>query len=955
MPNTAHDISEKLAWEGLISGETALAIWFTLVLISAAYLWHERNAVGRGWAAAFATLRAIAFGCVLWMLAGPTQQHIERTSTSQSVSIFADDSQSMDVVDPPDQTESLRWLLAANGNSKEPLVLADRLTVSLGGALATCSDLARASKEHRPLKELTNLEERVAFATERSKALADGLVASLTGKERSLADQADRIASLLGNSAKPLVREINSALTTSRSAAGEEFAAKLDQLSDGLSNAKRHAVRIASDLALVESGIQKSKLTDSINASRRSRASKVLDALEHEMSGQLDKTVRIDRYRFDRTVTPVSATGGWSQALNIKETPTTSTQLSPSNSGAATPSDATGPDVTVTNLSSVFDQLATKRSEQSPRLAILLSDGRHNDAAATAPQDAARQFGQLPVYVIPIGNATQQRDVAVTRVEAPAAVAAKDSAVIDVIVTGLDCEGQSTEVVLRHDGREVQRKPISFASNPGDCRARFIVPADEIGWQEYIVGVEPVQGESNLANNYYPVSYQVVRDHLRILLADGMPRWEYRYLNQLFRRDSHVDFDELLYSPMIHGTGNLADHPELPRDAEGFARYDVVLLGDIGPQQLSAASQKALDEYVRKRGGNVVVVAGQNSMPAAFIGQPFIDLLPVEPASNVTPQQGYTLRLTEDGRLNSALLIDDTPEASRAVWQQTYERFPVYGLSDFCRPKSTARTLIEAIPQSSGQVVAEDVDRKIDYTFLSWQRVGAGRVAYFAAGDTYRLRWRVGDKYHHHLWGQFLRWITAANVGAGSELVRVQTDRTRYQQHQLVEATVWLKDATGRPLAGERIQAEARPFKGNSFTTDLAADKQVPGRYFGTFTDLPPAAYTVNPRGRIIDRLLSRPEDAKKAQVTINVEQIGNVEMLNTECNRPLLEQIAQITGGQVIPPTAIGEVLNLVSFAPEVTENVERTPLWNRWSNLVIVLGCLFTEWGVRKCKGLV
>jgi hypothetical protein len=82
---------------------------------------------------------------------------------------------------------------------------------------------------------------------------------------------------------------------------------------------------------------------------------------------------------------------------------------------------------------------------------------------------------------------------------------------------------------------------------------------------------------------------------------------------------------------------------------------------------------------------------------------------------------------------------------------------------------------------------------------------------------------------------------------------------------------------------------------------------------------------------------------------------VGSIEMMNTECNRPLLEQIAQITGGQIIPPTAIGEVLQLVSFTPEVNTTIERSPLWNRWSNLLLVLGCLFTEWMVRKGKGLV
>jgi hypothetical protein len=342
-------------------------------------------------------------------------------------------------------------------------------------------------------------------------------------------------------------------------------------------------------------------------------------------------------------------------------------------------------------------------------------------------------------------------------------------------------------------------------------------------------------------------------------------------------------------------------------------------------------------------------------MPAAFAGQPLVDLLPVERATNITPQQGYSLRLTDEGRVNSSLLIEDSPDDSRAVWEQTFERFPVYALSEYCRPKASARTLIEAVSQSAGQVVAENTDHKVDTAFLSWQRVGAGRIAYLAAGDTYRLRWRRGDRYHHRFWGQFLRWLTAANTGAGSEIVRLQTDRTRYSQREPVEVTVWLKDSTGRPLAGEAIQAEARPFKGDAQSVELAADKQVPGRYFGTFNDLPPGAYKIAARGKAVSQLLPNAEDAEKAQATISVQRVGSIEMLNTECNRPLLEQIAQITGGQVIPPTAIGEVLQLVSFTPEVRESIERTPLWNRWSNLLIVLGCLFTEWTVRKGKGLV
>ncbi len=277
----------------------------------------------------------------------------------------------------------------------------------------------------------------------------------------------------------------------------------------------------------------------------------------------------------------------------------------------------------------------------------------------------------------------------------------------------------------------------------------------------------------------------------------------------------------------------------------------------------------------------------------------------------------------------------------------------MYGLSEYSRPKPTARTLLAADSDTAGGVTADGA-RDAGHAFLCWQRVGAGRVAYLAAPETYRLRWRRSDEMHHRFWGQLLRWITATNSGAGTDLVRLQTDRTSYLTGEPVEITAWLKDANGRPLAGEKFAAEARSFDKSAQSVELTADEDVPGRYFGKLERLPAGAYQVTVQGPIVDKLL--PEGAADAVVTtITIHSGESVEMLNTQCNRPLLDQVAKLTGGQVIPPTAIDEVLKLVSFTPEVSERVERTPLWNRWSNLLLVLGCVFTEWTVRKWKGLV
>src|SRR5262249_44569490 len=159
---------------------------------------------------------------ILWMLAGPTRQHIERTATSQSVSIFADDSESMDVVDPPDTSEALRWTLAAKADpDKEPVVLADRLSVALGGALASCNDLSLGVKEHRPMRELIATESKVATSADRSKLDADALASSLSGKDAANSERANRITNLLA-AANKLLSGIHKSLEQSKNAVGDE-------------------------------------------------------------------------------------------------------------------------------------------------------------------------------------------------------------------------------------------------------------------------------------------------------------------------------------------------------------------------------------------------------------------------------------------------------------------------------------------------------------------------------------------------------------------------------------------------------------------------------------------------------------------------------------------------------------------------------------------------------------
>jgi len=943
--------TETFLFDGTVSLTTTVGLGLLFAVLASWLLWRERQALGARWAALFWLLRMTALGVVLWMLSGPVHETVERVTVTQSIAIMADVSQSMDVVDAPDTTDLLRWTLASQIDATpSSLGHCDSAKVALHVASNACAKAVRLLSQHRPLQELRQAVEETDIATQRAQEHCSKLLALLSDNHKDLADRARHMEILLEGPIATACDDLQEAIEERGPSFASQMADILEILENHLEGASRRIERLAQDLAEQLDGDDFLQGEEVQNLSRREKAFNVLNALQENVLKNLSQEVRIRKFQFDSTLMPIAAEHTWSEAANFA-----------SNASART--SAAG--ASLTDLSAVLKQLSEDRVSESTRLVILLTDGNHTAFGAQTPQEIATQISDLPIFAVPIGNQAVVRDLRLHRVEAPATVIVKDSAVIDAMVTAIDCDGLATEVILRHDGQEIDRKSITFTGDRVDHRVQFNVSAQQVGWQDYELTVESLVDEENVANNVMSVGWEVVQDKFRVLLVDRTSHWEFRYLQQLFRRDSHVECDELLFYPRLRGTGEMAVFPRLPQRVEDWALYDVVILGDLNPKQFSQASQETLIEYVRQQHGHLIVLGGREHMPSDYQGKPLMELLPVTEAPyplGSEDAEGYTLRLTDEGRRHSALAIENSPQASEAAWLDVYRKKPIFHLSEYCYPKPAARTLLRAVPTRMSTVVQNKSAMEDLPAFLCWHQVGSGRVVYLAASESWKLRFRSQDRRHHRFWGQLLRWITARNLGSGTEMVRMSTDKNRYYPQEPVEVTVWLKDKTGRPLAGQTLQVSARTFENDMASTELIGDPDVAGRYFCSLESLPSGSYEITVTGSIVDELLASTEgseasDNDKSHVhsMITIDAGDNLEMLDTRCNRLLLEQVAEITGGQVVPPTAIAEVLKLASLSPEVHETVRRIPLWNRWTNLWLVLSCLVVEWIVRKQKGLV
>ncbi len=903
VPESTTDTVQQLTFAGALSWQALLGIGALLLLVSALLLRREANGSRRLLAPVLWLLRAGALAVVLWMLAAPTMLTRVRHTRPRSLAVLVDCSGSMGVADSPDDLDrdplELRWLMRAAG-------LQAAATTHLDTAVAQIR-LAARSIVQTPQTASSRRDSRQA-AAQRSQLLR------AAGAALDQAVSADsRLAAPIQTIARQLAEHASTPAPDQTDQA--KLQAELIQLA-------QHTARLADESAVTALQALRPPDRDRLLASAAQRRADLATSWLQESSARwLDRVkqqARLLAYAFDTQVSPLA--DHWTDASRPIE----------GSSG--------------TDLTTALSQLAQDSAATSLTAAIVLTDGGHN--APSDPLKMASGLSGLPVYLVPIGQTRAARDVLLHHVQAPRGVFKNDTILIEGMIDAHGCSGEELSVELVQDDTVLETQHLPVPAETSSHVFSFRREADQIGMQHFIVRVTPLPDERVKDNNREKLSVEVTEDKIRLLLADHLPRWEHRYLRNLFKREPRVQMDELLFEPM-RSSGTPAAGARWPADLDTWSQYRIVILGDVGPAQLDPAQQNLIERYVRERSGTLVLIAGEESMPAGLIGTPLERLLPVElselPAAS---DPGFAVVVTTEGSTTPVLQLADDPAGSDRLWR---EQIVLHRLSPYSHPRQSAHVWLATAPIDGAPPAGPP-----QQAFLCWHDYGAGRVVYLSAPMTYRLRYRQGDTYHHRFWGQLLRWAIARDVAAGSLTVHLATDQNRYKPSDLIRVWARLTRLEGDALTGAQLNVTAEQDERALARIDLRESAENPGLYTGVLRGLPPGSIRLRVQGPDVDALLKSEGRTEPVDTVVVIDPPDDLELRSTRCNLPLLEQIAQATGGQVLPPDAVAALVSHLDLAPEVSEEVTEQPIWTRWSFLWLFVGCLTAEWTIRKLAGM-
>ena len=601
----------------------AVSLWLlipgllTALVLSAILYRDQRRMAPVGMVVALTAIRLLLIFMIAIVLLQPAIKWTQEKVNAGTLWIVVDQSPSMQTSDPQAEgVERLRW---ARGLGYLPAV--------------DSVDLLQA-RTHMLRDEITGMTPEASGGDERKSiaAFADRIEAWISDLEKLNGDVARNFEAMRGSTAQEtrtnLERAVNLAknsLTPVRRAASLPMAneaLRRWEIGNAMGLAERNLAERANavDAAAFAAVKGDAAITRVGNLSRNTLAHGILAGTESpaaELLQELAKKYRVRLASFSDKL----QTAGTVDSSELREMLRSS--LLPAGQA--------------TSIAGGLQGVAEQISLDEAASVLIISDGRTN--VPGDPTGPARNLASrgVRVYGLLVGSHEVSPDAAVEPVDFPEWIYKGNSirarAVIrldglaekDAVVqlrratgsgdasAGLVIDSRSLRITGNHETR-----PFEFTDTPPETDKPI----------EYEIRVSEMPGEVNTQNNVATFRVAVKKEKLYALIIEDRPRWEFRYLAAFLSRRQGMGVQTILLQPaVVAGVSGpppemaSPDNPHeeaqiLPRTLEDWQKFDVIVLGDVGPEILTPQMQQFLASTVRDKGADIQAACFADKAPA---------------------------------------------------------------------------------------------------------------------------------------------------------------------------------------------------------------------------------------------------------------------------------------------------------------------------------------------------
>jgi len=587
------------------------------------------------------------------------------------------------------------------------------------------------------------------------------------------------------------------------------------------------------------------------------------------------------------------------------------------------------------NQSNLASAIAESIKEDIPQgqAILLLSDGIHNVGSAQDVVDAATkaQAMNVPIFASTLGGDVGVKNLAVS-LRSPQELAFVGQVVPAVVnVDALGMGNRPVTVGIYRDGEEIESREVTL-NGSNQTQTSFNISQPQPGLYRYEVVVKPIDDEATEADNRSTLLFRVVDRPIKMLLVEGKPYWDTKFLVRRLAADQSVELtsiirmakDRFMKRTVARSTpANSANADKASRasedtsiindanmvlSAETLSDVQIVVLGRNAEFFLEDDSLDALRNWISRDGGSLVCARGA---PSAQISQRLSQILPVS---------------WSNGR-ESRFRVSMTSQGRDLRWLAGFGEGDVLGSMPSLATVATATQR-----QGLSNVLATTIDSSGQQAVpvLSYQPYGSGRTVVVEGAGMWR--WALMSPEHEGreevyatLWRSLLRWLVSRAGLLPGQDISLQPDRVSFDAGDSSTATMLVRQDKINTIPKVRVQSTDDGGFDQEFVPRPVG--QDPGVYRLDFGKLEPGQYTAQPV-----EVLSGPA-TDKIKTAFDVRQRW-VEKLELDARPDVMGRIAEASGGEVL------EQANPAEFAKQFDDHLARSrppqfrriAMWDRW-----------------------
>lgn len=607
------------------------------------------------------------------------------------------------------------------------------------------------------------------------------------------------------------------------------------------------------------------------------------------------------------------------------------------------------------------NNLTVNSSAVTGGMVLLLSDG-HDTQRASDPALLARlNRKNWSISSVAVGSDHRTADIALLAWADSDFVLQGQRTTLHASITQHGFDGQTARVDLLHEGQRIDSRTVKFSataqpSNPNSqldqLQVDFEIEPQSTGRrplsvQGYQIAIQPLEGEQYTDNNRRWVFLQVSREQIRIALFEGQPYWDTRFLAQNLGNDAGVEL-AAMYG-MGAGRELTTHHAKaqslptltLPLSDEQLARYDIIILGRSCEQFFPGPAAQLLVDFVRKRGGALILARGKAFDTTNPLGaQAQAVLNPIEPVqwgSAVADQ--LALEMAPAGR-RSPLLEFNLPEDTDTI----LTRLPdMLAATRIVQEKAASVVLLT---QNAKRATAQD--GAAGMAALVHQNAGAGQVLAVLSDGMWQWAFLPGelrryDSVYQQFWSRTIRWLATGGQFLPGQSVSLTLSRLSVEPGDEVTAVVAARHIQGQ-LVEPRVNVIAPD--GSSAVVALGMTAEQSNRWEGRFKPTQPGVYVVE--------LLTPGMEPNRSTTRLAVYD-QSVEVLDPSARPMTLQTLSAATDGKsytLADRELFLHDLQQIALAQKADRQLQDA--YDQPVMLLIFMLALSAEWLLRRRRGL-